>query len=75
MFDIDTLVHASEGFSGAEIEAAIKAAIHEAFARNSLLSTERLVAALRASPPLSVTMAEKMADLRAWAAGRCMPAE
>jgi AAA+ superfamily predicted ATPase len=75
LFDIDTLVHASDGFSGAEIEAAIKAAIHEAFAGNSLLSTERLVSALRASPPLSVTMAEKMADLRAWAAGRCMPAE
>jgi len=27
------------------------------------------------SPPLSVTMAEKIAELRAWARDRCVPAE
>jgi hypothetical protein len=31
--------------------------------------------ALKKSPPLSVTMAEKVAELRDWAQGRCVPAE
>jgi len=31
--------------------------------------------ALRTSPPLSVTMAERVAALREWAEGRCVPAD
>ena len=74
-FDLDRLADACEGFSGAEIEQAILAAMHEAFAAGVELSNEQVLTAFRESPPLSVTMAESIAQLRDWAAGRCVPAE
>ncbi|MGP1273599.1 MAG: AAA family ATPase [Phycisphaerales bacterium] len=74
-FDLARLVRASAGFSGAEIEQAIIGARHEAKANRDDLSTEQLVRVLETSPPLSVTMAEKVAELRAWSRGRCVPAE
>ncbi|MEM9661336.1 MAG: AAA family ATPase [Planctomycetota bacterium] len=73
--DIPRLVESSAGFSGAEIEQAIIAARHEARANSEPVSTESLVRLLETSPPLSVTMAEKVAELRAWSEGRCVPAE
>ncbi len=73
-FDVRALAEASEGFSGAEIEQAIVSAMYEAFASKSELSDAHIVEALRQTRPLSVTMAEKMAKLRAWAAERCVPA-
>ncbi|MEM8875967.1 MAG: AAA family ATPase [Planctomycetota bacterium] len=73
-FDLDRLVAVSDGYSGAEIEQAIIAALHQAFADRDELDTERVVSALEQSPPLSVTMAEKVAQLRAWAKGRCVDA-
>jgi hypothetical protein len=30
---------------------------------------------IRNSPPLSVTMSERLEDLREWASGRCVPAD
>jgi hypothetical protein len=39
------------------------------------MTTEHVVTALKTSPPLSVTMSEKVAELRAWAHGRCVPAD
>lgn len=66
---------ASEGYSGAEIEQAVLAALHRAFASGREPDTEALAEAARTSPPLSVTMGEKIAELRAWAASRCVPAE
>lgn len=74
-FDLDALVAASDGFSGAELEAAISAALHDAFATDAPLSTAHVLAVIRQSPPLSVTMCERVAALRAWAAGRCVPAD
>ncbi len=74
-FDSAKLIEASAGFSGAEIEQAIIAARHEARANNRAVTTESLVRVLETSPPLSVTMAEKVAELRAWSQGRCVPAE
>jgi SpoVK/Ycf46/Vps4 family AAA+-type ATPase len=75
LVDVPALVKACDGYSGAEIEAAIKASLYDAFAKNSLLSTEMIIAAMKRSPPLSVTMAEKITSLREWAEGRCVPAE
>jgi SpoVK/Ycf46/Vps4 family AAA+-type ATPase len=75
LFDLPQIVAATDGYSGAEIEAGIKASIYNAFASSSLLSTGMIIDAMNASPPLSVTMAERMAELRAWAEGRCVPAE
>jgi SpoVK/Ycf46/Vps4 family AAA+-type ATPase len=74
-FDLDALVEASEGHSGAEIEQAVISAMHDAFAAGEELKTEHVRKAISDSPPLSVTMAERIAGLRAWAKGRCVPAE
>src|SRR5438874_431988 len=58
-FDIPALVETSAGYSGAEIEQAVIAALFDAFSSKTELSTPLLLTALRNSPPLSVTMAEK----------------
>ena len=71
-FDIAVLADASDGFSGAEIEQAIISAMHDAFAAKMELTTEHIVDAMKSSPPLSVTMAEKVQWLREWAQGRCV---
>ncbi len=74
-FDLDALAEASEGYSGAEIEQGIISALHEAYADKSSLSTERILTALKTSPPLSVTLAETVQYMREWAKGRCVPAD
>lgn len=74
-FDLDRLAEGSEGFSGAEIEQAIISALHTAFAEGTNVTTERILEAMRESPPLSVTMAECVRALRDWAQGRCVPAD
>ena len=73
-FPLDDLARAAEGFSGAEIEQAVVDALTEAFAAGRQLSGEDVVAALRATVPLSTTMAEDIGKLRAWAARRARPA-
>jgi len=74
-FDLEALAKAADGFSGAEIEQAVIAGLYESFAAGKELRTEHIRRALAGSPPLSVTMAERVAELRAWAAGRCVPAD
>jgi AAA+ superfamily predicted ATPase len=74
-FDLDALAQASDGFSGAEIEQAIVAALYAAHAANAPLSDFTLRAELKQTRPLSVLMAEKVDVLRAWARGRTVPAD
>ena len=74
-FDLDALVSASDGFSGAEIEQAIISALHEALSASSSPTTEMILAQLAGSPPLSVTMHERIAALRDWAKTRTVPAD
>lgn len=74
-FDLDTLAEACAGYSGAEIEQGIVSALHQAYAAKAELSTNDVLASLKGSPPLSVTMAERIAELREWADGRCVPAD
>jgi SpoVK/Ycf46/Vps4 family AAA+-type ATPase len=74
-FDLDRLAEASDGYSGSEIEQAVISALHRAYAERTQLDTQRIVAALEGSPPLSATMAEKVIALRQWARGRCVPAD
>lgn len=75
-FDLATLARESEGFSGAELEAAVEAALHTAFADGARdLTTADLLRAIEGSPPLSHTMRERFAELRAWAGGRCVAAD
>lgn len=74
-FDVGRLAAAAEGYSGAEIEQAIIAALHEAFSSKGVITTDLIDRCIKGSPPISVTMAEKIGDLRKWAKGRCVPAE
>lgn len=71
-FDTSRLAREAVGLSGAEIEQAVVAAMHDAFAQDTEVDTDRIVRAISISPPLSVTMAEKVAALREWAEGRCV---
>jgi hypothetical protein len=73
-FDLDALAEAAEGFSGAEIEQAVVSALYEARAGRFALDTAAVLTALRSTRPLSVLRAEKIAALRQWAQGRCVPA-
>jgi ATP-dependent 26S proteasome regulatory subunit len=74
-FALEELAAAAEGYSGAEIEAAIVSALHKTFARKGQLTTQTLLEALKESPPLSITMAERVQALRDWARNRCVPAD
>jgi len=73
-FDLDGLAHASEGFSGAEIEQAVVSALYTAFAHGADLDTPLVLDEIKATRPLSVTRQEEVAALRAWASGRAVPA-
>lgn len=72
--DLPALVRSSAGFSGAEIEQAVASAVLDAWQSRQPLTTDHLRSALHRSPPLSVVMNEPIAELRAWARGRCVPA-
>ncbi|MES2886600.1 MAG: AAA family ATPase [Pseudomonadota bacterium] len=69
------LVADSEGFSGAEIEAAVVAARYEAHARAQPADAVLVGQELRRTKPLSVTRSEAIATLRAWAADRTVRAD
>jgi len=69
-FPLAELAAASEGFSGAELEEAINSALYDAFDQKEDLSPEHILTSVRASVPLSRTMPERLAELRAWANGR-----
>jgi ATP-dependent 26S proteasome regulatory subunit len=73
-YDLDRVATAAKGFSGAEIESAVQTALYAAFARKQELSTEDLLTALSSTVPLSVTRAEEIAELRAWAKDRAVRA-
>jgi len=74
-FDLNALVAASEGFTGAEIEQAVISALYDAFDDNMRqLKTEDILRALKETVPLSVTMREGVEGLRRWAKGRARPA-
>ena len=73
-FDLAALARASAGFTGAEIEQAIVAALYGAHARSTRLDVDALRTAIDATRPLSVVMAERIAALRTWAAGRTVTA-
>ncbi len=66
-FDLDRLAAATPGFSGAEIEACVVEALYDAFDEEKTLTTEALVTAAHHTVPLSMTMRERIEDLREWA--------
>jgi len=68
------LMARAEGFSGAEIEAALIEARLDAFAEARPVAAVDLERALEATVPLSVSRAESVRNLRAWAVERARPA-
>jgi SpoVK/Ycf46/Vps4 family AAA+-type ATPase len=73
-FDIEQLAKVSDGFSGAEIEQALVAAMYEAFAQDREFTQLDIIAAIKATLPLSRTMTEQVTALRDWARQRARPA-
>ncbi|PNW59356.1 UNVERIFIED_CONTAM: AAA family ATPase [Euhalothece sp. KZN 001] len=73
-FDLEQLAKLSEGFSGAEIEQVLIAAMYDAFAQDREFTQLDIIAALKATLPLSRTMTEQVNALREWAHQRARPA-
>jgi SpoVK/Ycf46/Vps4 family AAA+-type ATPase len=73
-FDLDQLANVSDGFSGAEIEQALVAAMYDAFAQDREFTQLDIIAAVKATQPLSKTMSEQVTALRDWARQRARPA-
>jgi SpoVK/Ycf46/Vps4 family AAA+-type ATPase len=73
--DLQALVARSEGFSGAEIEQAVVSALYTAHANHQPADARLFAQELAATRPLSVVMAERLAELRHWATDRTVPAD
>ena len=69
-FDLPALASASDGFSGAELEQAVVSALYQAHALQQPCDQALLLAEIQLTRPLSQVMAEPIAALRHWAAGR-----
>ena len=74
-FDISGLAKAMHGFSGAEIEQAVVAALYAAHAGKKALTSEHIAAEIEQTRPLSVVMDERISHLRTWAASRTVPCD
>jgi hypothetical protein len=74
-FSLDELAKATEGFSGSEIEQAIVSAMYTAHAQGREVTEADLLAEIRRTRPLSVVMAEKVEEIRDWAADRTVPCD
>lgn len=70
VFDLECLAEATSGFSGAEIEQVVLSGLYAALTDSSALTTSHLLAEVAATQPLSVTMSEKVEELREWARAR-----
>jgi len=73
-FPLEELADLTEGFSGAEIEQAVIAALYAAFAADQELTPAVVMDECRATRPLAVIMEERVTRLRVWAQGRAVPA-
>jgi len=73
--DLEPVVAATDGFNGAELEQLVVSGLYAVFADGGDLDAARLVAEARATRPLSVTMDEPIARVRAWAKDRAVMAD
>lgn len=71
--DVAALTAATDGFSGAEIEAAVVAGLYHALSRRTPLTTADLLGEVRATVPLSVSRAEEVAAIREAGRSRFTP--
>ncbi|BCR04021.1 ATPase AAA [Desulfuromonas versatilis] len=73
-FNPAMLAHSAKGFSGAEIEQAVASACFEATAQGREMTQQDILEAISRTVPLSVTMAEQLKKIEAWAFKRAVPA-
>ncbi len=73
-FDLVQLATVSDGFTGAEIEQVVVSALYAGQARQQPVDQALLLRTISSTSPLSVVMAEDLAALRTWAAGRTVAA-
>lgn len=69
-FDLSALARACDGFSGAEIEQVVVAAVYAGQAQSREADQNMLLECIRGTSPLSVLMAEQLKKLRGWASER-----
>lgn len=69
-FDLAKLAQEADGFSGAELEEAIVAALYDAFYQSKDIVTDHILRSIKATVPLSKTMEEQLNHLRNWAKTR-----
>ncbi len=74
-FDVKLLAEQATGFSGAEIEQAVVGALYTALSDDRKPGTDTILNEIAETIPLSVTMAERVAELRQFARDRFVPAD
>ncbi|MDN5357126.1 MAG: hypothetical protein PWR17_295 [Candidatus Methanomethylophilaceae archaeon] len=72
--DVETIAEKSLGYTGAEIEEAIKDAMYRAFSEDRDITVGDILDSIGATTPLSRTMSEVISQTREWAKGRAVPA-
>lgn len=73
-FDLSELAKISKGFSGAELEEAVKEAMFLAYDEVEDLQTKHIKQAIEKTFPLAKTMSEVINDMRKWAKSRAVMA-
>jgi SpoVK/Ycf46/Vps4 family AAA+-type ATPase len=73
--ELNALAGHCEGFSGAELEQGIVAALYTSRSAKQPMCAALILHELRATRPLSVVMAEQVTALREWARERTVPAD
>jgi AAA+ superfamily predicted ATPase len=73
-FDVSELGRRSRGFSGAEIEQTVIAALYRAFPESREVTTDDILAAIDETVPLATLAREHVDTLRRWADVRARPA-
>jgi SpoVK/Ycf46/Vps4 family AAA+-type ATPase len=71
--DLDAITAATEGFSGAELEQALIAALYRALHAKATLCTQHILDEVAQTIPLSRSRREELEQLRAAASGRFVP--
>jgi SpoVK/Ycf46/Vps4 family AAA+-type ATPase len=73
--DLQALIAATEGFSGAEVEQLVVAALYSVHGKPEKVTAALLLDEAARTRPLSCVMSEKVNALRAWALDRCVKAD